>query len=184
MLLISVVVLTIGAVVGIFIKYRNTPPHVQKVGRTATMGGKARLALGKIEHTATRNGKKEWTLTAESASMMDGKRKKMLIQKPSVVFFLEDGEKVYLTADRGVLDTVSNNMEAIGDVKVTHKAYVLKTQRLVYLHKKRKILSRNPVKIEGKKFVLRSKSMVYDLDKKTSIFEGRVKGVLYENIIL
>jgi hypothetical protein len=55
---------------------------------------------------------------------------------------------------------------------------------LTYLHKVRKILSRNSIKIEGSNFVLQSKSLVYDLNKKTSIFQGHVKGLLYENIIL
>ncbi len=183
LLLILAIVLTFGAVVGIFINYRNLPSNLQDSALTAIIDRNAKLALGKIQHTATRNGKKEWTLTAESASMMDGK-KKTHIKKPSVIFYLEDGEKVYLTANRAIMDIASNNMEAIGNVKVIHKEYVLYTQKLIYLHKVRKILSREPVKIKGSKFVLRSKFMLYDLNQKTSLFKGSVKGFLYENIIL
>jgi len=171
-------------VVGIFINYRNSSSSLQDSTLTAPIASKAKLALGKLQHTATRNGKKEWTLTAESASMMDGEKKKTHIIKPSVIFFLEDGGKVYLTANRGILDISSNNMEAFGNVKVIHKEYVLYTQKLIYLHKVRKILSRDSVKIKGSNFALRSKFMVYDLNKKTSTFRGHVKGLLYENIIL
>ncbi len=183
LLLILSIVLTFGAVVGIFIHYRNLPSNLQDSALTAIIDRNAKLALGKIRHTATRNGKKEWTLTAESASMMDGKKKTHIVN-PSIIFYLEDGEKVYLTANRAILDIASNNMEAIGNVKVLHKEYVLYTQKLIYLHKVRKILSRDSIKIKGSNFVLRSKSLVYDLNKKTSIFQGRVKGLLYENIIL
>lgn len=182
--LILAIVLTFGAVVGIFINYRNLPLNSQDVALKATLNNKAKLALGKIQHTATRNGKKEWTLTAESASVTDGKKMETHIKKPSVVFYLEDGEKVYLTANRAILDTTSNNMKAIGNVKIIHKKYVLYTRKLIYLHKARKILSRDPIKIEGSNFVLRSKSLVYDINKKTSIFRGRVKGLFYENIFL
>jgi LPS export ABC transporter protein LptC len=184
LLLILAIVLTFGVVVGIFINYRNSSSSLQDSALTSIIDSNAKLALGKIQHTATRNGKKEWTLTAESAIMMDGKKKKTLITKPSIIFYLENGEKVYLTANRAILNIASNNMEAIGNVKVIHKEYVLYTQKLIYLHKVRKLLSRNPIKIEGSNFVLRSKSLVYDLNKKTSILQGRVKGLLYENIIL
>ncbi|MBW1777683.1 MAG: LPS export ABC transporter periplasmic protein LptC [Deltaproteobacteria bacterium] len=143
----------------------------------------AEIALKKIRHTATRNGRDEWTLTAKSARVMED-HNRTVIDSPSVVFYMKDGKKVYLTAKQGILEPKTNDLEAIGDVTVNYEIYVLKTQRLHYDHQKRRIYSKVPVTIEGDRIFLAADRMVYDLDTQTSTFKGNIESRIHERFVL
>jgi len=180
--LVGVILATLIVVVAIFIGYRRLSVDP---GNTAAILKKTRadIALQQIRHTATRDGRDEWTLTAKSAQVL-GKKNRTVIDSPSVVFFLNDGGKVYLTAKKGILMPETNDLEAVGDVTVTHEDYVMKTERLRYEHQNRVIYSKDPVTIEGKRFSVVADRMVYDLNSQTSTFKGNVESSIHDTLSL
>ena len=128
-----------------------------------------------------KNGIKEWTLNASSADYFE-EQKKINFKNPDVTLFLDDGKKVMLKAEQGVLFTDSNDIEVEGDVIVTHKNYRLLADKIFYDNTKRIIFSKTHVKIMGDSFNLEADSMSHDLKTDRAFFEGMVTGVLSEKI--
>ncbi len=177
--LAGIILATCIALVTVFIGYRRL--DVKPEDNAAILSGtSADIALQEIRHTATRNGRDEWTLTAKSARFM-GEPNKTVIENPTVVFFLSDGKEVRLTAKQGVLLNESNDLEAIGDVTVTSEAYVLKTERLRYDHKKQLLFAEMPIAIQGSTISLNADQMSYDLNTRMSTLTGRVEGTIHDN---
>jgi LPS export ABC transporter protein LptC len=144
---------------------------------------KAILALTGVHQTATRNGTVEWELTAESAEL-ESKSGRMTLNAPQVIFFLEDGRQVRLTAEHGVLDTQSNDMHVEGNVRVVEDRYTLLTEHLNYRHAERILSSEKPVHIFSQSADLRATGMTYDLNTNQARFAGRVNGSLSEQLPL
>jgi LPS export ABC transporter protein LptC len=90
----------------------------------------------------TEDGRKSWVLEADSAAVFD-QRKQILITSPKVNFYDEDGT-VFSTmhADRGILDSSTNDMEASGDVlAVSSDGTRLETQSIRWSNEENLILS-------------------------------------------
>lgn len=179
--LISVILITLGVISAVFIGYRFILDRQDSL--IASIRSKANISIGKIHQTATRDGIKEWILDAGSAQYIDAEKQANL-QDLSVIFFLKDKSEVYLTADRGILKTDTNNIEVIGNVVVKHTDYRMKTEKLRYKHKERVIFSKKQVKIDGDSFNLVADSMSFDLNINRVLFEGKVEGVFSENFVL
>jgi LPS export ABC transporter protein LptC len=180
--LAGVIFATFIAVVATFIGYRRMAVDFENEAEMLRQS-KADIALQQVRHTATRDGRDEWTLTAKSARVM-GKQNRTVIDRPSVVFFMKDGKKVFLNAEKGVLIPDTNDLEAVGNVEVTYEVYVLKTERLRYDHQKRRIYTRVPVTLEGNRLFLMADSMIYDLDSQTSTFKGNVESKIHDTFVL
>ena len=179
--LISIILIAIGVISAVFIGYRFISDRQDSL--IASIRSKANISIGKIHQTATRDGIKEWILDARSAQYIDAEKQANL-QDLSVIFFLKDKSKVYLTADRGVLKTDTNNIEVIGNVVVRHAGYRMKTEKLHYKHKERVFFSTKQVKINGDSFNLVADSMSFDLNTNRALFEGKVESVFSENVVL
>ncbi len=179
--LISIIFLTFGVILTVFLQYR----HVLEKNDTlvSIVQSKANVSIGSAHQTATQNGRKEWSLDAASADYMD-KKKQAIFKDLSVIFFLKDKTEVYLTANRGILKTDSNDMEIHGNVVVKNTSYKLRCENLYYAHKKRIIFSKVPVNITGDSFELAADSMSLNLNTNRTLFEGKVKGVFSGGITL
>ena len=81
-----------------------------------------------------------------------------------LTFYLKDKSQVYLTANKGILKTDSNDMEILGNVVVKNSTYRLKTENLLYRHNQRIIFSTVPVKVSGAAFNLVADSMFLNLN--------------------
>jgi len=179
--LISLIFLAFGVVLIIFLQYRHV---LEKNDITFSFGqNKANISIGKAHQTATRNGKKEWSLDAASADYMD-KDSQAIFKDLSVTFYLKDETMVYITANQGILKTDSNDMEIYGNVVVKNKDYKLKCENLYYKHDKRIIFSKVPVNITGDSFELVADSMSLNLNTNKALFEGKVKGTFSERFTL
>lgn len=172
--LISLIFLTFGVVLIVFLQYRHV---LEKNDTPVSIGqSKANISIGKAHQTATRNGRKEWSLDAASADYMD-KNSQAIFKDLAVTFYLKDETKVYITANQGILKTDSNDMEIYGDVVVKNKDYKLRCENLYYKHDKRIIFSNVPVNITGDSFELVADSMSLNLNTNKAFFEGKVKGI-------
>ncbi|MBW2405743.1 MAG: LPS export ABC transporter periplasmic protein LptC [Deltaproteobacteria bacterium] len=172
--LISLIFLTFGVIIIAFLQYR----HVLEKNDTpvSTEQSQANISIGKAHQTATRNGRKEWSLEAASADYMN-ENNQAIFKDLSVTFYLKDETKVYITANQGILKTDSNDMEIYGNVVVKNEDYKLICENLHYKHDNRIIFSKVPVNITGNSFELVADSMSLNLNTNKAFFEGKVKGI-------
>ena len=169
--LLIVILVSVGTVVSVFIGYRqvsNTPEML-----ITSLKEGANLSLGKIRQTATRDGKKEWSLEADSANYMEADNK-VDLKNLSVVYFLEDNREVYLKADQGILQTDTNDIEFSGNVVIRNEEYQMKTEHLNYGHGQRIIICDQSIRILGKGAELTAESAKYDLNADKIVLMGNV----------
>jgi lipopolysaccharide export system protein LptC len=179
--LIFVIGVTIGIVVVTFLRYRNKADNSEPL--LSKDQDKASISIGKVHHTATRDGKKEWSLVADSAHYME-KENRALFKNLEVVFYMDDGSEVSLTADRGYLQTESNDIQVEGNVQVNNGTYRFETRSLNYYHKSRFLRTNDQVNVSGAWFTLSADAVSVDLNEQRSEFKGNVKGVISEDILL
>lgn len=141
---------------------------------------KAQLALQKIHQTATRGGITEWSLDADSARYLD-ESKQLLLENLAVEFFMDDGSRMLLTADRGTLKTDTNDIAVRENVRVTKADMALFTEALDYDHRKRVLTSQSEVRITSGSSQITAKTFRYDLNTRQAVLDGDVRGVFSEN---
>ena len=177
-ILIIFILVAAGTVVAIFIGYRQIFSAPEMLVSSIQDG--ANLSLGKIRQTATRDGKKEWSLEAGSAHYMENK-KKAVLKDLFITYYLENNQKVYLKADNGILNTSTNDIEFSGNVIVNNDDYRMKTKELHYKHKRRLIFSDVPVNISGEAAEISANSLTYELETNKIVLTGDVTTSLSQN---
>jgi len=170
-LLLTVILLAVGMIVSVFIGYRQVSNAPELLISSIKEG--ANLSLGKIRQTATRDGKKEWSLEADSANYMEAENK-VDLKNLSVIYFLKDNREVYLEADRGILQTNTNDIEFSGNVVIRNEEYQMKTEHLNYGHGQRMIICDQSIRISGKGAELTAESAKYDLNADKIVLKGNV----------
>jgi LPS export ABC transporter protein LptC len=168
--LLAVILVTIGTIAAVFIGYKQVATAPEQLLSSIKDG--ANLSLGKIRQTATRDGKKEWSLEAGSAHYIENE-KKAVLKNLFITYFLKDNREVYLEAEEGILQTDTNDIEFSGNVVIRNEDYQLKTRRLSYRHEQRLIFSKDPVQISGEAVQLSAKSIEYDLNLNKIILASR-----------
>ena len=176
--LIAIIIISSGIIIAIFATYRGSPDKT--AGLQSTIQNAAKMSLGKVHHTATRDGVIEWSLDANSARLLD-KKKQLILDDISVIFYMKAGKEAYLTAAKGFLYTDSNNIEITGDIVVKNNNYVLKTEKLNYEHNRRILFSNVFVEITSNSKQLTADSIFFDLNTEKTRLEGNVKGFFSEN---
>ncbi|MGD9211934.1 MAG: LPS export ABC transporter periplasmic protein LptC [Desulfobacteraceae bacterium] len=172
-----ILILAVGGPIALFVTYRQIKDNPQKV--VEIIQNEADMVFKNVEQTATRNGINEWKLSAKAAYLIESE-KKMILEKPKVEFFMENGNNIFLKAQQGIYKLDSQNIQVSGDVVVTQNNYILKTKRLMYLHDKRRLLAKNPVKITGIQFDLTAGAMNVDLNQSQGLFNNGVTGKFHE----
>ena len=94
-----------------------------------------------------------------------------------LTFFLQNGIEANLTANNGVLNYETNNIEAFGNVIVTDGSYILKTEHIFYNNKNKIIASKDAVKILGTYFNISANSMILNIDKGSAELNGDINAV-------
>ena len=179
--LLVTICITLGGVIWIYIGSQQDSTVSEPIPESS--GPDTTLSIDKIQHTATRKGKKEWRLEAASANYI-GKTSQMVLNDLIVTFFLDDSSEITLTADKGILNTDSNDIEVSGNVVVINREYKLLTQGLNYAHDKRVLYSTAPVTISGPEAHLAADTISFDLNTKKVTLEGSVETTLAHNFTL
>ena len=170
--LVLVMVVTIGIVAAVFMGYRRVASAPEQLLSSIKEG--ANLSLGKIRQTATRDGKKEWSLEAGSAHYVENE-KKAVLKDLFITYFLKDNREIYLEAEQGILKTDTNDIEFSGNVVIRNEGYRLKTRRLSYEHERRLIFTNDPVKVSGEAVNLSARSLEFNLNQNTILLSGHVQ---------
>ena len=179
--LLATIFIVLGGVIGIYIGFQQDSKVSESIPESVEPD--ATLSIGKIHQTATRKGKKEWSLEASSGHYVD-KTSQMILKDLMVTFFLDDKSEIILAADKGILNTDSNDIEVSGNVVVKNKEYKLLTERLNYAHDKRVLYSTAPVTISGPSAHLAADTISFDLNTKKVTLEGSVETTLDNNFTL
>lgn len=168
----------LGALIAVYIGYRQLMNSPEKL--IEYIAEEAKLSLGKIQQTATRNGKTEWRLDAISARYLEDE-KQVQLDELAVTFFLDSGQEVQLIASDGLLNTESNDIEVSGEVSIKNQDYTLNTTSMHYQHENRIIFTTTPVviirKIGGQ---LSADTLRLDLKTNKLLLKGNVRGVFPE----
>jgi len=179
--LLATIFIALSGIIGIYIGFQQDSKVSESIPESVEPD--ATLSIGKIHQTATRKGKKEWSLEANSARYVD-KTSQMVLKDLMVTFFLDDKSEITLAADKGILNTDSNDIEVSGNVVVKNKEYKLLTERLNYAHDKRVLYSTAPVTISGPSAHLAADTISFDLNTKKVTLEGSVETTLDNNFTL
>jgi lipopolysaccharide export system protein LptC len=177
--LIAVVMLSLAATITVFIGYRRITRNPDML--LDLVKKEADMQLSKIRQTAMKNGIREWRLEAESATLVE-KEKTMLLARPDVEFFMDDGDNVHLTADLGTIFTDSSRIQVRGRVSANTNLYQFRTEAIDYDPDARVLRSDTPVTLSGQSFTLRADTMAMNLDTKVTRFEGSVEGTISEDL--
>jgi LPS export ABC transporter protein LptC len=142
---------------------------------------KADIELKNINHSAIKDGREEWRLVAEKA-LFDSKTNKAELYKLSVIFFVKNNKKIFLSAKKGFLSYGSNNIEAYDNIVIKQDDMTFNTEKIIYLHDKKKLYTDTHVKITAKNLFLEAGSMNFNIENgkimfKTAQFEA---DLLYE----
>jgi LPS export ABC transporter protein LptC len=178
-LIIGFIILLIGGILFIFARHRlilkknNSPPPPETTEAT--------LTIKKFHHVTTENGIKKWTLEATSASLYSQKNM-VKLNDISVIFFMHDKQNITLTANKGELNSETNNMTLNGNIVAVMTPYTLTTENLNYDHKLRIIHATKPIKMTGKSMLLKADTMTYGIDTEIIKCDGNVEGSFNENI--
>ena len=170
-ILLAVILVTIGTIAAVFIGYKQVVTAPEQLLSSIKEG--ANLSLGKIRQTATRNGKKEWSLEAGSAHYIEND-KKAVLKDLFITYFLKDNREVYLEAEEGILQTDTNDIEFSGNVVVRNEAYEMKTEHLNYEHGRRIIICDQSIRIRGQGAELTAESAKYDLNADKIVLKRNV----------
>ena len=174
----SAVVAGLGILAVVFLQLRSDQEESIPLPMPAV---KALMTLAKVHQTATKDGSVQWELDADTAQL-EAKGGRMILTAPVVEFYLEDGTKVNLTAEKGILHTDNNNIEVTGNVRLHNDRYTLLTEALSYQHEQRVLRSEAPVQIQGSAMALRADRMTYNLDENLAKFIGKVEGNLDDGL--
>mgnify|MGYP000140010194 CR=1 FL=1 len=177
-LILVAAVFVLAVLVAVYAGYRLLENAPEKL--IASIAEDAKLSLGKIQQTATRDGKTEWRLDAASARYLEAENQVQL-NDLIVTFYMESGQEVQLSASDGLLNTESNDIEVSGDVHIKNEDYTLNTATLHYRHDQRIIFSSAPVVIKRKiGGHLTADALKLDLNTNLLMLEGNVKGEFKE----
>lgn len=180
-ILLATIVIALSAVIAIYIQFRPDANVVKQ--EVESDEPDATLSVNKIQQTATRDGKKEWSLEASSGHYLD-KTRQLLLKDVKVTFFLKDKSEITLLADQGTLSTDTSNIEVSGNVVLKNNEYKLLTENLNYVHDQRVLYSKTPVKISGASAELAARSLSFELDAKRLTLEGGVATTIDEDFAL
>ncbi|MFP4031119.1 MAG: LPS export ABC transporter periplasmic protein LptC [Desulfococcaceae bacterium] len=141
------------------------------------------MAASRVKQTAIRDGLTDWKLDAAGAKLAEN-GELAVVDRPEVVFFMENGENITLTANEGRLRTGSHDLRVSGEVVIRDEAYRLETEELRYQHEARRLISETPVTLSGEAMTLESDRAELDLEAGRATFQGNVKGTFGDDFPL
>jgi LPS export ABC transporter protein LptC len=178
---LAVAVITVGLIAAIFLQYRRSIDTPRQMIAAIPKG--VDLSIADIHQTATRDGKKEWQLDADSAQV-NTSAQTVTLKNLSMIFFLENRGELHLNADSGVLLTESKDLTVEGNVVLESNGSRLVTDKLDYRNLERLITTDRPVEITGESFRLEAESLSMDLTNNRAVLKGNVSGSFSEDISL
>jgi len=181
-ILILVIFITLGVILSVFLSARRfQAPEITALNEVQQE--EASLSMQEVRVASTRDGMKAWDLTAESGNYFDN-RQQAIFNNISVIFYQKQGGEVTLTANKGIYQSVSNDLELSGHVVIKNDQYRMESTQLKYDHKQGMLISNQPVSVKGQTIDFVAESMAYYLKTSEITFGGNISGTISDNIKL
>ncbi len=170
---LAIVILALASALALFIASNlkgNAPEEVLE-----GLPKNVDLSLKKIDYTETRDGKRTWTLTADSAAhnLAEGVGR---IENVHMTFFDQRLGELSVQADHGELEPEKREVTATGNVVVRSPAgYSFYTERLEYRESDRLISTNLPVRLEAPTGIIRGRGMRLNVVDRTLTLLADVK---------
>lgn len=137
----------------------------EKLPKISTEGADVRLE--KIRLVEDKHGQKTWELEARAIQQYQDQNV-MVLEDVKVTLYTKEGKSFILSGNQAKVYQDSKNMELVGDVVLTSSdGYRLRTHSVSYRHSEKKVVTPDPVEIEGDQIHLVGRGMLVDLEAKT-----------------
>ncbi len=170
---IIAIVLIAVLIVTVFIRFRMQSTTAGN-NEDKQASSDAAMTINRFEHTATRDGRKEWILKAASAQIYSDQNR-VALSDIEMTLFASDETEVKLTAENGEFETQSRNISVHGSVTARYPGYVLRTESLHYQHELHILYSKQKVIITGESIRISADSAKLELTTDQIILEGNVQ---------
>lgn len=180
-LLVVLAVFALLAAVAAVVYRTAKPPAKALLGK---MAEKVDLQARDVHFTQTGNAGMKVDIVAKSVSYQK-QGEVALFEKVNMRLVMKDGRAFVMSADKGRMDTRSKDVTIEGNVvAVSDNGDTLKTERLVYRDKTKRVETDLPVSIENKKMKLDGVGMVLNLtdEKVTILSRVRSKSVMHQRM--
>ena len=175
LLLVSLSLITLMAV--FLIKNRNKLPKSFNVEIVKTG---INVSIEDFHLIEEKEGKKQWELNADKAEVVNSKGITRL-KNIEVNFFQKNGDELFVSADKGIIQNGNNNIELIGNIKVSNlDGYRLTTEKLKWTSDKKTILTDDEIEISGADLDITGKRMTVDVENEIFEIYGGVRVLYYE----
>ena len=127
----------------------------------------AKMVLEKIRLVEDKQGRTTWELEAASVQQFEDQNI-LVLEDVKVTVHTKDGRTFVLSGRKGKVDQTTKDAELSGDVVLlSHDGYRLKTQSVTYRHEVKRVMSSDPVEIEGAQLHVVGTGMLVDMNART-----------------
>ncbi len=141
------------------------------------LSDKVDLEVRNVRFTEVGDSGMNWEITADTARYQK-KENLAIFERMKVRLVTSGGETYVMTGDRGLLHTVSRDMEIEGNVViVSENGNRLLTDRLRYRNAEKRIESDRPVVMENQTVRISGVGMIFSLDQKKVSLLSQVRAV-------
>ncbi|MBW1988533.1 MAG: LPS export ABC transporter periplasmic protein LptC [Deltaproteobacteria bacterium] len=137
------------------------------------------LSLTDIRQTAVKDGKVQWTLSADKAWLAEAKNRARLQAVKGVLYpGSGEGKPLDLSAGAAVINTKTNDVSLRGGVKLLYGSYVLETESATYKDRQKRVRGDQRFLLSGGGLVVAGDAFVYDLDAGRVVVTGNVEAAI------
>jgi LPS export ABC transporter protein LptC len=123
-------------------------------------------------------GPRPWELRAPSAIVSES-LDEVTLQEPRAVYHGGSGGKILLASQTGSLHRKTLSVVARGDVTLTYKDYIFRSDEMNYSHEKLSASTSSPVFFEAPDLSLTGTGMTVSLENEEIVIENGVKARLF-----
>jgi len=162
--------------IAIYTKTRTTKGSAKKLITTSL------TTLKDVYYRSVKNGVKCWEIKAEQANMVDDNNEQAILKNIKATFFPKDDIPIFLTANKGILNLKTKDLEIKGNVRIWRKnGYKFRTDYLYYSDKKHLLFTDAPVSLEESSLKLTAQGMKFFIKKNKLILCQNVKTHFYDS---
>jgi lipopolysaccharide export system protein LptC len=174
-ILVSILLIGGGVLTSLWLNLRERGSSEKKTEVPKVTEEAANMRMETIQLVEDKDGRRTWELEAKSVHQYE-EQNVMALEDVKFTFYAKEGKSFVVTGNTGKFHQDSKNMELVGDVvMVSNDGYRLKTHSVAYDHSQRKVVSSDPVEIEGDQFQLKGQGMLVDMEAKTFKILNQVK---------
>jgi LPS export ABC transporter protein LptC len=133
------------------------------------------MKISGMEYIEMQEGRKFYVLNASEASYFQ-EQQKTILKTVHLTFFMENGEEGYVNSEEGVLYSSTKNIELTRAVEaILPGGYRLLSDKAVYEHEKKALLSDTPITVLGPDIQLTGGPWKFLIPERKGFVEGGVQ---------